>query len=130
MNIYKNLITYDYYISMYASNFLYVFIGLREYAFDKKSKFYNRSIDNYVNETLMNYYYIFSESSDIKDIYRAYFPESYQDFLNDLYTSKICELINIYANTYPDNKNLNCGNFFLEVLNLDFLLFCQILWRN
>jgi len=112
MNIYENLITYEYYISMYASNFLYAFIGLREYAFDKKSKFYNKSIDNYVNETLMNYYTILSESSNMKDIYRVYFPDTYQNFLNYLYTSKICEFINNYVNSYPVNKNLNCNNFF------------------
>ena len=112
MNLYQNLITYNYYISMYSSNFLYVFIGLREYIFDKKMKFYNKSVDEYLNNTFSNYYYIFEQSSHMKDIYRIYFPESYQKFLNELYTSKICEFISIYVRSYPINPNLNCENFF------------------
>ena len=112
--VYENIIIYEYYISMYASNFLYVFIGLREYIFDKKFMLYNKTVDEFVNDTLTNYYVIFSESSKMKDTYRVYFPNSYQNFLNYLYSSsKICEFINIYIAEYPTSSNTDCDTFFV-----------------
>jgi hypothetical protein len=99
---------------MYASNFLYVFIGLREYIFDKKFKFYNQTVDEFVNNTLTNYYVIFSQSSKMKDTYRVYFPESYQEFLNYLYSSsQLCEFINAYIAQYPSSSNIDCDTFFI-----------------
>ena len=111
MNIYRQIILYEYYISMYASNFLFIFIGLREYIFDKNFMFYNQTVDEYVNRTLANYYVIFSESAKKKDDYRVVFPESFQIFLNYLQSSKICEFIDIYNQEYPE-ANKNCSTFF------------------
>ena len=112
--VYENIIIYEYFISMYASNFLYVFIGLREYIFDKKFKFYNQTVDEFVNNTLTNYYVIFSQSSKMKDTYRVYFPESYQEFLNYLYSSsQLCEFINAYIAQYPASSNADCDTFFV-----------------
>jgi len=48
MTNYQRIVTYEYYISMYASNFLYNFIGLREYIFDRKALFYNQSVDTFL----------------------------------------------------------------------------------
>ena len=111
MAIFRNVAIYEYYISMYASNFIYIFISLREYIFDKQVTFYNKTVDEYMNTTLSNYYVIFSKSSRMKDIYRVYFPESYQTFLNYLYNQKICEFINDYIKKYS-GSNINCNNFF------------------
>ena len=86
---------------MYASNFLFIFISFREYIFDRKSKFLNQTVDEYLDYTLDNYYTIFSESSRLKDIYRLYFPDSYQDFLNYLYNEKLCEFIGQYNSMIP-----------------------------
>ena len=36
IDLYENIMTYEYYISMYASNFLYIFLAFREYVFDRK----------------------------------------------------------------------------------------------
>ena len=108
MTNYQRVVTYEYHISMYAANFLYIFISLREYIFDKKAKFYNQSVDTYLEENLNNYYVIFASKSKNKDIYRVYFPDSYQKFLNYLYNGKICEFINNYNNDNPDNKQLKC----------------------
>ena len=108
MTNYQRVVTYEYHISMYAANFLYIFISLREYIFDKKAKFYNQSVDTYLEENLNNYYVIFASKSKKKDIYRVYFPDSYQKFLNYLYNGKICEFINNYNNDNPDNKQLKC----------------------
>ena len=119
MTTFRNTAIYEYYISMYASNFLYIFISLREYIFDKQTTFYNKTVDEYVNTTLANYYAIFSYSSKMKDIYRVYFPESYQTFLNYLYNSKICEFVNNYVHEYHDS-NTNCDNFFYGSSKLGF----------
>ena len=52
--------------------------------------FYNQTVDEYVNETLANYYVIFQESAEKKDKYRVVFQQSFQDFLNYLHSSRIC----------------------------------------
>ena len=112
MTLYQNLLNYEYYISMYAANFLFIFISLKEYIFDRKSMFYNRTVDEYVEYTLDNYYDLFSQSSKTKDIYRVYFPESYQVFLNYLYNGMLCEFIDQYNTNYPENENIGCNEFF------------------
>ena len=129
MNIYKKIILYEYYISMYASNFLFIFISLREYIFDKNYMFYNQTVDEYVNRTLANYYVIFSESTKKKDDYRVVFPESSQIFLNYLHSSKICEFIDIYNQEYPQ-ANKNCTTFFIDLQNLDISQFFLLLLKN
>ena len=110
MTLYGNIATYEYYVSMYASNFLFLFISVREYAFGKKVMFYNVPSDEYLKETLPNYYSVYSESEQKKDIYRVYFPNSYEDFLNYLYNEKICDFINIYNHEIPF-ANTNCDIF-------------------
>ena len=112
INLYKNICTYEYYISMFASHFIYIFVALREYIFDRNSILYNQTVTDYLNKNLANYYVIFSNKSKTKDIYRVYFPDSYQVFLNYLYSSKICEFIDIYSAQYPENFKINCNNFF------------------
>ena len=95
---------------MFASNFLFAFISIREYAFGKNVMFYNVSSDEFLSNTLINFYKIYAETGKQKDIYRVYFPESYQDFLNYLYNGKVCEFINIYTHEYP-HANTNCDIF-------------------
>ena len=111
MTLYGNISTYEYYVSMFASNFIFVFIYLREYAFGKKIMFYGQPVDVHINNTLRSYYVLYSQSSKMKDIYRVYFPSSYQVFLNYLYNGKICEFIDVYNNDYP-KANMNCDIFF------------------
>ena len=47
----------------------------------------------------------------MKDIYRKYFSDSYQDFLNYLYNEKVCEFIDAYNKNYPNAKT-DCSKFF------------------
>ena len=119
MTLYKNISSYEYYISMFASNFIFVFICLREYAFGKKIMFYGQTVDVYINNTLENYYVLYSQSSKMKDTYRVYFPDSYQKFLNYLYNGKICEFIDVYNHEYPE-ANTNCDIFFFGSSKLGF----------
>ena len=112
MTLYQNIITYEYYISIYGSNFIFIFISLREYIFDRKTMFYNETVDEYLEYTLNNYYVIFSESSKMKDIYRVYFPNSYQSFLNYLYNGMVCEFIDQYNLNY--HEEIGCDEFFYK----------------
>jgi hypothetical protein len=82
MTNFQRVVTYQYHVSIYASNFLFTFISLREYIFDRKTKFYNRTVDEYLEDNLNNFYMIFADKSQKKDAYRLYFPDSYQNFLN------------------------------------------------
>ena len=111
ISIYGYISSYGYYISLFASNFIFPFTSVREYQSGKKIKYYNTTIDLYINNTFQNYYFIYSQAAKMKDTFRIYFPESYQDFLNNLYNSKIYDFINDYNNDYP-NQKINSSNFF------------------
>ena len=108
---YEDCIQYEYHTSLYASIFIFPFIGLREYLFDRETIFYGETIDKYSADTLQNFYVDLSESSNQKDQYQEHFPENFRNFMNELYTTKICELVLEFNRTYPDNGNYNCSNF-------------------
>ena len=111
MTLYGQIATYEYYVSMYASNFLFLFISVREYAFGKKVMFYNKTSDVFLEDNFINFYSKYYETRKRKDIYRIYFPQSYQNFLNYLYNDKVCEFIDNYNQNYPNAKT-NCDIFF------------------
>ena len=69
MALYGKIATYEYYISKYASNFLFLFIGVREYAFGKNVMFYNQTSEAFLEDNFINFYTKYSESSKMKDIY-------------------------------------------------------------
>ena len=110
MTLYGNIATYEYYISMFASNFLFVFISIREYAFGKNVAFYNQTSNEFLNNTFGNFYVTYADAAKKKDFYRVYFPDSYQVFLNYLYNKKICEFIDLYKHEYPYDDT-NCDTF-------------------
>ena len=120
MNLYGKIATYEYYVSKYASNFLFIFISVREYGFGKKVMFYNKTSDVFLDDNFNTFYKNYDEAAKIKDMYRVYFPNSYQDFLNYLYNEKICEFINIYNQETP-NANTNCDKFFFGTSKFGFL---------
>ena len=111
MTLYGQIATYEYYVSMYASNFLFLFISVREYAFGKKVMFYNKTSDVFLEDNFITFYSKYDETSKMKDKYRINFPQSYQDFLNYLYNDKVCEFIDNYNQNYPNAKT-NCDIFF------------------
>ena len=111
-NGFKVTSNYEYYISLYAVNFLLIFISLREYIFAPKTSFYNSTVGDYINYSLSNYYVIFSDSAKLKDQYRILFPSSYQTFLNYLYSTRICEFINAYIKDFPTDGITQCNQFF------------------
>ena len=58
--------------------------------------FYNKTSEEYLDDNIINFYKIYAETGQKKDIYRVYFSHSYQDFLNYLYNEKVCEFIESY----------------------------------
>ena len=94
------------------SSFLYPFIGIREYICDKRKSFYNIYVEDYIDDTLFRFYTELTEVSEKKDKYLKYFPESYTDYLNNLYSNSICDLIIDFINRYPNNEYTDCEDFF------------------
>ena len=119
--VYEDCIKYEYHTSLYASIFIFPFIGIREYFFDKETIFYGETIEKYANDTLKNFYFDLSESANQKDQYQNHFPTHFRNFMNELYTTKICELVMEFTKAYPENGDYNCSNFFFGSPNYGLL---------
>jgi hypothetical protein len=109
---YEDCIQYEYYTSLYTSIYIFPFIGLREYLFDRHSVFYGETIDKYTDDILKNFYVKLSERSNQRDQYQGHFPEHFRNFMNELYTTKICKFVLDFNQAYPENGNYNCSHFF------------------
>ena len=120
LTTYEDCIQYEYHTSLYASNFIFPFIAMREYIFNKKNIFYNETIDKYIDDTLLNFYVNLTSSSNDKDQYQSHFPTKFKNFLDDLYTDKICELILEFNQSYPNNGFTGCGDFFYGTAKFGF----------
>ena len=120
LTTYEDCIQYEYHTSLYASNFIFPFIAMREYIFNKKNIFYNETIDKYIDDTLLNFYVNLTSSSNDKDQYQSHFPTKFKNFLDDLYTDKICELILEFNQSYPNNGFTGCDDFFYGTTKFGF----------
>ena len=109
---YEDCIQYEFHTAEYASNYIFPFIGLREYVFDRENYFYGETINTYVTKTLQNFYVDLSSNATLKDKYQSHFSNEFRDFLDHLYTDKICQLVTEFNKTYPGNGFTNCSNFF------------------
>ena len=109
---YDDCIQYEYHTSLYASNYIFPFIGIREYVFSRDNLFYNETIHTYVDQTLKNFYVNLTTSSNEKDKYQSHFSHHFKDFLDELYTDKICEFVMEFKDNYPENEFNNCSDFF------------------
>ena len=114
LSLYNNGINYEYHLTNYISSFLFPFIGIREYIYDTQKTFYNTPVGEYINDTLEKFYTELVDASNRKDKYVKYFPNSYIEYLNYLYSEHICELINEFANEYRENGFTNCKDFFYD----------------
>ena len=112
LSLYKNCAKYEYSLTKYMPSFLFPFIGIREYIYDPQKTFYNTSSRQYIEETLKKFYIELTEVSNDKDKYIQYFPNSYTDCLNDLYSNQICDFIVGFIKEYPNNEFINCSDFF------------------
>ena len=114
LSLYKNCIKYEYYLTDYMASFLFPFIGIREYIYDPKKTFYNIPVFQYIDDTLSKFYVKLAETSNNKDKYVKYFPDSYTESLNYLYSDQICELITKFNEEYPSNGLKGCDEFFYD----------------
>ena len=110
--LYKNCIKYEYYVNNYISSFTLPFIGVREFVYDPKKTFYNRPVEEFIEDALKNFYIVLTELSNNQAKYVHYFPQEFSDYLNDLYTNHIHELINDFIREYPENGYNNSSDFF------------------
>ena len=112
LSLYKNCIQYEYHLTEYMSTFLFPFIGIREYIYEKQKYFRNIPVYQYIDDTLGKFYVKLSEISDNKDKYIQYFPQSYTDYLNYLYSDQINILIHDFIDKYPRNGFNSSVDFF------------------
>jgi hypothetical protein len=112
LSSYKNCIKYEYYINNYMSSFTFPFIGIREFVYDPKKTFYNRPVDQYIEDTLKNFYIELADVSINKNKYVTYFPKEFSDYLNDLYTNHLNELIGNFIKEYPGSGYNYSSDFF------------------
>ena len=114
LSLYSNCIKYEFYITEYMASFLFPFIGIREYIYDPKKTFYNIPVFQYIDDALSKFYLKLAETSNNKDKYVKYFPDSYTEYLNYLYSEQICEFITKFNEEYPDNGFKGCDEFFYD----------------
>ena len=112
ISLYTNCIHYEYYLTKYMASFLFPFIGIREFINDPTKTFYNLQSEIYIDNTLKKFYVELANDSDYKDRYIKYFPKSYTNYLNYLYSDKICEIIKDFVNKFPNNGYEGCDDFF------------------
>ena len=120
ISIYNNCVEYEFYLTKYMASFLFPFIGIREYIYDKQKSFYNLPVNEYVSNSLEKFYIDLANTSEYKDKYINYFPKAYTEYLNYLYSDKICELITNFINQYPNNGYNNCSDFFFGTSDYGF----------
>jgi hypothetical protein len=94
------------------SSFTFPFIGIREFVYDPKKTFYNRPVDQYIEDTLKNFYIELADVSINKNKYVTYFPKEFSDYLNDLYTNHLNELIGNFIKEYPGSGYNYSSDFF------------------
>ena len=121
LSLYKNCVQYEYYLTKYMSSFLFPFIGIREYIYERNKYFYNIPVREYIDDTLHKFYLDLSTATKNKDKYVNYFPESYKKFLEYLYSERVFELINQFITTYPGNGLSGTDDFFYGVSKYGFL---------
>ena len=126
LSLYKNCVQYEYYLTDYMASFLFPFIGIREYIYDQNKTFYNTPVFEYIDNTLSKFYLELAESSKNKDKYVNYFPKSYTEYLNNLYSEQICVFINQFIKEYPENGFENCNNFFYDSAGYGFFTILTI----
>ena len=120
LSLYKNCVHYEFHLTNYFSSFIFPFIGIREYIYDTNKTFYNKPVNLYIEEELETFYTDLSTASNNKDKFVKYFPKSYQDFLDFLYSDEICKFINEFNEEYPENGISDCNDFFYGSSNYGF----------
>ena len=117
---YRNCAQYIYHFTDYISGFLFPFIGIREYIYEKQKYFYNTPVYQYIDETLHGFYTQLAETSDNCQKYVSHFPSSFSAYINKLYTTEICNFITDFINEFQGNGFDTCEDFFYGTYDYGF----------
>ena len=120
LSYYQNGIKYEHYVTEYTANFIIPFICIREYIYEKNKWLFNIPVKEYINGSMHKLYVRLTELSNQKEKYEKFFPNEFNDYLNDLYNNEMCNFINIFINEYPDNGYTNCTDFLYGVSDYGF----------
>ena len=69
ITIYGYTSSYELYISLFASTFIFPFTSVREYQYGQQIKYYDTNISHYINNTFKDYYLIHSQKAKMKDTF-------------------------------------------------------------
>ena len=115
LNLYKKCVLYEYYNSQYYSIFLFPFIAMREYIYQSNITIMDNDLKDFIDYTLNYYYMNLSEISENREKYSEYLPDSYIEYLEDLYQNKQCSFIEDFIEDYPNDEYKNCESFFYNI---------------
>jgi hypothetical protein len=121
LNLYKKCVQYEYYINQYYSLFLFPFIIMREYILRSNISIMESELNGFLENTLNYYYMNLSEISENRDKYAEFLPNSYSEYLEDLYNNKQCSFVESFIHDYHGSeKNFTCESFFYNMSHYGF----------
>ena len=120
ISLYKHYVQYEYYNNKYNSRFLFPFIALREYLYDQKKILLMQEVDKYLDNSLITFYTELANISDYRDLYTAYLPKSYSDFVDALFRDEQCSFIDDFLKEHSNVTFKVCEEFFYNTSNYGF----------
>ena len=119
--LYKKYVQYEYYNNQYNSRFLFPFIALREYLYDQKKTLLNENVDDYLDNSLTQFYKDLAAISDQRDAFTSYLPTSYSTFVDELFRDNQCKFIDVFLAENHTNFNYEkCDEFFYNTSTYGF----------
>ena len=119
--LYKHYVQYEYYNNQYNSRFLFPFIALREYLYDQKKILLNQIVEDYLSDSLTDFYKDLAFISNERDSYTQYLPKSYSTFVDELFRDNQCKFIDVFiAENHTNFEYQLCEEFFYNTSTYGF----------
>ena len=112
LNLYKECSQNVYYNNQYYSLILFPFLSLREYLHQSNYSIMGNELTGYIDNYLKQYYMNLNQISERRNHYKQYLPDSYNEYLEDLFNNKQCSLLNEFILEYPDSSYKSCDSLF------------------
>ena len=115
LNLYKNCVQYEYHDIHYYSLFLLPFIAIRDYLQLSNNTLMGEELSTYLENFFKNYYMKLNEISQEREKYSKFLPDSYLNFLNNLYNNKQSEFLEEFLAEYSNESYNSSGDFFYNI---------------
>ena len=120
LNLYKNCVQYKYYNNIYNSYFLIPFLSMREYLTASNNYIMEQNINEYLDNALEKNYMNLKDISKNLEKYKKYLPNSYNNYLDDLYNNQQCKLLADFINEYNLSSYKTCDSIFYNLSSYGF----------